>query len=378
MRDDEPADVLRLLLIEDDPDSGEAQKAALESRGLHVTHCTGAEDALEVFGPDNFDVMVSDIRLDGMSGVELLRAVREQSSEFPVILLTGYESIETATEAVRLGAQDYILKPLDTIDDLARPAVYAAEAYRTLIKKRELERELQEREMQLRALAVELQSIREEERKKLSRCLHDELGQLLTGMRLSLAWVSSCLPDEQREQRDKLDTLCSLSEEMIKTVQRISADLRPAILDELGIGAAAEWLVERFREDTGIKYDMVIDTDCDAGSEAVQTALYRALQEALTNVVRHANASRVDISLTHVDDSLVMTVRDDGVGIDEAQIYRRSSLGLMGMRERIASVAGEVRIEGSPGNGTAVTVVVPVDEGPGEPGEPGDDQNTSC
>jgi two-component system, NarL family, sensor histidine kinase UhpB len=212
---------------------------------------------------------------------------------------------------------------------------------------------------QLRALAGRLQSVREEERARVARQIHDELGQALTGIKLESVALIRELPVEAKHQSNRAESIAKLADETIQVVRRISTDLRPGILDDLGLVAAVEWAVQEFGARTGTKswldlpkHDIVIDPE-------LATALFRILQETLTNVARHALATRVDVRLAVEVDSLTLDVRDDGKGISEDQLTAGSSLGILGMRERAVLLGGELTIHGSPGQGTTVSVRIP-------------------
>jgi len=212
---------------------------------------------------------------------------------------------------------------------------------------------------QLRALAARLQSIREEERRKVAREIHDELGQALTAIKIDLSSLVCELPADQKQPASRTKSILKLVDETIQSVRRISTQLRPGILDDLGLMAAVEWAVEESEARTGIKFrldlprdDIVIDPEC-------ATALFRILQETLTNVARHANASQVEVQLAQEDGDLLLEVRDNGKGISKEQLWGGKSLGVLGMRERASMLGGEITIIGIPGKGTTVSVRIP-------------------
>ncbi len=224
--------------------------------------------------------------------------------------------------------------------------------------------ELKESEEQLRRLAQRLESVREQEQTRIAREIHDQLGQALTALKLDLTWVQRRLAGERHLLSEKADQLVTLVDATIEAGRQISAELRPPILEDLGLAAAIEWSLQRFGEQTGIRYGLQADED-NVPLEAGR-ALYRILQEALTNVARHAAARRVDVRLDRADGELVLEVRDDGKGISDAVLHDTRALGLVGMRERAMALGGTVTFSRSPGGGTMVTVRLPQGGSPTE------------
>ena len=212
---------------------------------------------------------------------------------------------------------------------------------------------------QLRALAGRLQSVREEERIRVAREIHDELGQALTGIKLELATLIRELPGDAKQQLNRAESIMKLAHETIQSVRRISTELRPGILDDLGLTAAVEWAAEDFQTRTGTKCQIDLpDADIALDPERA-TALFRIFQETLTNVARHADATQVDVRLGKENGDLILEVRDNGQGISEEQLSATTSLGILGMRERVLLLGGTLTIRGTPGKGTIVRVVIP-------------------
>lgn len=222
----------------------------------------------------------------------------------------------------------------------------------TELKRRE--QELQRSREQLRNLTTHQQSVREEERAAIAREIHDALGQELTALKIGLVRLQSAMPPQEITAE-----LLESVDRMLGTVQRIAAELRPALLDDLGLTAAIEWQTGKFSERTGIDCQLDLGRD-DIVDEAEQsTALFRILQEALTNITRHAAATRVRVTLRRYRDSLRLRVEDNGKGITAEQIDDPHSLGLLGMRERALSVGGELHIARRQGGGTSIEVRLP-------------------
>ena len=219
----------------------------------------------------------------------------------------------------------------------------------------------------LRKLAARLNAAREEERTRIARDIHDELGQTLTGLKMDLAWLeerlAAKLPAKNREAFvNRVRTMITLVDTTISFVRRLSSSLRPAMLDDLGLEAAIDWQLRGFAERTGYDYTIELTSENLGADHKLETAMFRIFQEALTNVARHAGATHVDVVLRKRDSQLVLKIRDNGCGIEAAQLDSNQSLGLIGMQERALMCGGELRIERlAQGGGTEVTLTMPID-----------------
>jgi PAS domain S-box-containing protein len=221
---------------------------------------------------------------------------------------------------------------------------------------------LQESERQLRELAARVLSAREEERTAVARELHDELGQTMTAIKLELNRAVTAFAREhlRLELVDRLQSLAGMVDIGLATVKRIATNLRPPTLDHLGLPAAIEWEASSFGTRTGLRCVVAIEQDHTALSSDQQTAVFRIFQEALTNVVRHAHASAVRVTLSESDTLFTMQVRDTGAGISAEALADPRAIGLLGMRERAALIGGTLVITGRQGRGTTVSVRVPI------------------
>lgn len=233
-----------------------------------------------------------------------------------------------------------------------------------ITERRRAEADLTASREQLRALAARLESIREEERTRIAREVHDELGQVLTGLKLDMMWIRKRLEDsgqpvDRRALLEKLNASSMLLDGMHETVRQIATALRPGVLDELGLPAACEWQAHEFQARTGIRCDLTIVPNDLTVERNRATALFRILQELLTNVASHAHATEVRIRLERSPDCLCLEVRDNGRGITQAEQSGLRSLGLLGIRERAHQFDGEVSISGNSGKGTTVVVKFP-------------------
>jgi PAS domain S-box-containing protein len=235
----------------------------------------------------------------------------------------------------------------------------AINCFQDITERKRAEKELRCSFDQLRALAARLQSVREEERTRVAREIHDELGQALTGIKFESASLIRELPEDAKQQSNRAESIAKLADETIQAVRRISTELRPEILDELGLVAAVEWAAQEFEARAGTNCRLDLPKDDIVIDQERATALFRILQETLTNVKRHANATQVNVRLAKEGGSLTLEVHDNGKGINEEELSAGRSLGILGMRERSLLLGGEFTITGGLGEGTTVRVRIP-------------------
>jgi signal transduction histidine kinase len=223
-----------------------------------------------------------------------------------------------------------------------------------------LEQRVADRTAELRALFDRLHSIREEERTRIAREIHDELGQSLTALKIDLSWLSKRLQDDQTPLHAKVDSMNRAIDATIQSMRRIATELRPSVLDHLGLLDALEWQLQEFQNRTDLECSFTNLATSLAIDPARSTDLFRVMQEALTNVARHAAATRVDLTVSTRAGTLVLELRDDGRGFEPRAAVAGGSMGLVGMRERMGRWHGSVRVLGGPGRGTTVRVEMPL------------------
>jgi PAS domain S-box-containing protein len=230
---------------------------------------------------------------------------------------------------------------------------------RDITERKRSENAMVESREQLSRLSASLQTVREEEKARIARELHDELGQSLTGLKMDVADILAQLKPEQTQAIARAGAMKSLIETTVASVRRIATELRPLMLDDLGLVPTIEWLVHDFSQRTGIHVDLQIpESDFHAASD-LATAIFRVLQESLTNVARHAGANRVDVTLSWTDADIQLRVRDNGKGMGAETVGGARTLGLLGMRERARMLGGELVVDSLPGAGTSITFIVP-------------------
>ena len=220
-------------------------------------------------------------------------------------------------------------------------------------------RHLEDISRQKNELASHLQVVREEERASMAREIHDELGQQLTAVKMDMSWLYKKIKSEDLNIKQKVQSTITLIDDTINTVRRIATELRPSILDDLGLVYAIEWYVGEFEKRSDIKVEY--NTNCNdlLISSKISIALFRILQESFTNIARHSNATTVIVSLTIKDQMLTLSIEDDGSGFDVEKKSRNETFGLMGIKERTLMIGGEYVVKSKPGHGTTVLVIVP-------------------
>jgi PAS domain S-box-containing protein len=231
--------------------------------------------------------------------------------------------------------------------------------YEDITESKKAEKELEASREKMRNLSLHLQSVREEEQTHIAREIHDELGQSLTAFKMDLSWFGKRIAQEKL-LKDKIKSMSGLVDRTIESVRRISADLRPGLLDDLGLAAAMEWQTKEFAGRSGIACEADLDAEDIPLEKELATAIFRIFQETLTNIARHANATKVNVRLETRDGRVILEVADNGRGITRKQINDPKSFGIMGMRERALLWGGDVQVTGSRYKGTTVTVSIPL------------------
>ena len=355
---------LRILHLEDSALDHELMLAHLRRGGLRA-QVRRVDSELEFLASlkQPWDVVISDYNLPGFSGLVALDLLKAGGFDVPFILVSGEIGEDTAVEAMRNGASDYLLK-----NHLARrvPALlHAIEATETRRARLRADRELGESKQRLRELAQHLQTSIEHERASIAREIHDDVGGALTALNFDLAWIARHSPEPRVVARVNaaLETLTLA----LDSSKRIMHNLRPAILEQ-GLLAALQWIGQRFEKRTGVACELRLPEQLDELPAGVPLVAYRTAQEALTNITKHAQASRVQIDLSLAGGVLSLEVSDNGCGLSTDDLAKARSFGIRGLHERAGTVGGWVDLSSGEG-GTTLILSVPLDT-PGEPVEP--------
>ncbi|HEA26073.1 MAG TPA: hypothetical protein ENH92_03030, partial [Ectothiorhodospiraceae bacterium] len=306
-----------------------------------------------------------------------------ETANIPIIFVTGMGQVRDEALGFKLGAVDYISKPISIPTVRARVSTHLAlhSQNRKLefqyqiknleligknaqlvqeIKEREkLENSLRESGESLRKLTDHLQSVREEEKADIAREIHDELGGTLTALKFDTAWLAKKLPSTEQTLLDKVNDMVRLVDASVATIRRIVTELRPTILDDLGLWAAIEWQVNEFSKRTGIKSSLNLKNNQYQPSQHQAISLFRVIQESLTNIVRHAAATQIEVGCSYDNNVVRLWIKDNGIGLPGNFTSRSTSHGIRGMYERIESLGGTINIEGVMDKGTTITIKLP-------------------
>jgi signal transduction histidine kinase len=357
-----------ILIVDDDRASVVAMQEILTSLGARLVTASSGEEALRCVLEDDFAAILMDVKMPGIDGFTTAKMIRERkrSRYTPIIFLTA-ESSEDLTGMFRgyqAGAVDYIPKPPIPEVLKSKLAVFVGLHDMNRMLSAELaeraltEQRLRSSEENLRALAAHLQSVREEERIHIAREIHDELGQALTGLKFDIGKLAKSACREDPETSEKIAGLSQNIDRIINSVRRIASGLRPEVLDEIGLSAAIEWQAREFQRRTGVRCTVEIEPGFADPDKERSTALFRIFQELLTNVARHANATRVNARLAD-DHGLSLVVEDNGRGVRSEELEGNKSLGFLGLRERVLAFGGSIDVRGEEGKGTKVSVLIP-------------------
>ncbi|MBX7152936.1 response regulator [bacterium] len=349
---------LKILIVEDSASDYELIRYEL-SRGGIVYEDVRVETEeqfltqLSTFDPD---IILSDYTLPDFDGMKALRLVQQNNCHKPFIVVTGSINEETAVACMKAGAADYLIK--DRLDRLPLSVHNAIERSSIERDKRNTEEQLRQHTEQLRKLHAYLQTAIEKERMAIAREIHDQIGQALTGLKMDISWLERHPSDSSISI--KLQSMSELVDETITLTRKISSDLRPAVLDNIGLSAAIEWQTEEFRKRAGIPCDLILPNKSFPIDSNQSTAVFRIYQEILTNIIRHAGATKIKTCLQANQSFLKLTVTDNGRGIARDELHSASALGLAGMRERAVIVGGKLDITGSSA-GTIITLTIPME-----------------
>jgi signal transduction histidine kinase len=359
-----------ILLVDDEPNNLFALRVLLEDLGQNLRLAHSGEEALRRALECDFALILLDVRMPGIDGFETARRLREceRSRLTPVIFLTAAaDEMGSVFRGYEVGAVDYLVKPLVPEVLVSKVSVFvdlhqkSAALRREIAERRLAEQHVRESEERLRALASHTITVREEERAHIAREIHDELGQSLTALKMDVVWLSKRLHDEALAE--KTEAMCQLIDDTLRTVRRISTGLRPEVLDDMGLVAAISWQTTEFQKRTGVRCQVSLPPESSAFGRDLSTTMFRIYQELLTNVARHAQATRLDVELRQAADRLVLEVADNGIGIPASASGGgpgKASLGLLGMQERAFRLGGRVDIVSPPGAGTRVAVSIPL------------------
>ncbi len=341
-----------ILIVDDAPSARETLVALLEKENYQLHLAKDGFQALRLLKTLQPDLILLDVMMPGLDGFEVCRRIRSDPrlAEVPIILLTALDDRESLLQGIEAGADDFLHKPVDRQEIIARVrTITRLNRYRTLLEQRE----------NLRAMAERLVTAQEEERLRISRELHDDLGQALTTHMIALRNFQSDLSLPVTELFEGLQALYDQAYEVAVKIRRLAQDLRPPILDALGLQQAIQTYCSKFTERTHLPVTLEIEPNLPPLPDVYNVTLYRVLQEALTNISKHAQANRVWVDLSLDGNSIYLTIQDNGCGLPE-QENPTNGIGLTGMNERLSLVGGKLVVRSTPESGTILTALLPM------------------
>jgi signal transduction histidine kinase len=367
---------IRLLLVEDNPADALLLAHTLADAGeaaFQMVHVQSMTEALHRLARDSFDAVLLDLSLPDSYGVDTVAQTNAAAPNLPIVVMTGLDDEATAVEAVRKGAQDYLVKGHSDGRFLAASIRYALERKQAEQQLKALNETLEHRvaertatatrrAAQLQALAVELTQTEHRERRRLAQILHDHLQQLLYAARLHLQTLRGCGPNH-RQPQEIIDRVDALLGECIAEARTLTVQICPPVLHEAGLAAALEWLGRDMEQTCGLVVDVHADSQAEPESEEVRILLFEAARELLFNVVKHAEAGRAAISMSVSGNGEVsLVVSDGGRGFKPADAKCEGSqdagFGLFSIRERLELLGGRIDVQSAPKRGTRVSISV--------------------
>ena len=382
-----------VLLVEDHARQLKVLTDIFRAKQLHPLPCQTGQDALRICRTHSVHVAVIDLRLPDMNGLELLQQLKQLSPEMKVIIHTGYATLESAMEAVNQEAFAYVQKEGD-VEELLAHIHRAFHAYlagyseqleqevtrrteelsrvnKTLLQeiavRENAEREIKRQSHNLQQLSTKLMNAQEAERQKISRELHDVMGQSLTAMSLNLAALQKDTASQISPMaQERLTESRELLNHILEQVRELSRTLRPSLLDDLGLVPTLRWYVKRYAARADIDVAFQTRNLEERVPPDVETAIYRIIQEALTNVTKHASATSVQLLLERQGTVLKVSVNDNGRGFERSQQESAEEgisthgIGLLGMQERISLLKGEFSCQSVPNQGTTLSMTIPL------------------
>lgn len=343
-----------ILIVDDEPSSRETISAMLEGQEYRIETAANGADGIRLAEQFRPDLILLDVMMPEMDGFEVCRRLRSipALAEIPIIILTALDVRTSLLEGLDAGADDFLTKPVDSRELRARARVITRlNRYHTLMEQRE----------SLRLMAERVVSAQEEERRRLSRELHDDLGQALTTHMLDIRSLQDDLTLPPPELFERLQALHQQTYEASVKIRRLAQDMRPPVLDALGLKDAMKGYCAEFTRRTGLPINFEWDDSLPPLPDTYSVTLYRALQESLNNIAKHARASQAWAGLSLEDQTITLSIQDNGIGFDPHNV-QSGGIGLTGLRERLTIAGGVLNINSNPARGSIVMAQLPLPE----------------
>ncbi|MDK1030049.1 MAG: response regulator [Anaerolineae bacterium] len=341
-----------ILIVDDEPSARETLTAMLDGQGYKLELAASGPEAIEIARTTHLDLVLLDVMMPVMDGFDVCRRLRStpKLAELPILILTALDNHASLITGIESGADDFLTKPIDRQELLARVrTITRLNRYRTIMEQRESLREMAERVI----------IAQEEERKRISRELHDDVGQTLTTHLLGLRKLQEELSSPGEVLFKLLQTFYDQTNDIYATIHQLAQDMRPPALDALGLKLAMQTYCMEFTRRTHLPITFEAEGKLSGLPDLYNITLYRTLQEALTNVAKHAESTQAWVEISPEEDFITLTVQDDGIGF----VYEKDlskGIGLIGLRERLTLAGGNLKITSNPDKGTILTAQLPL------------------
>jgi signal transduction histidine kinase len=339
----------RILVVDDEMLNRTLLSTNLGESGYTVETAEDGEQALEMLNAQPFDVVLLDLMMPKMDGYQVLAHMKSEDAlrRIPVIVISSTDEMESVVRCIEMGATDYLPKPFNPVLLHARLKASLASLH-------------EERMATLRQQLAQVTATQEEERRRIARELHDGVGPTLASLNLGLRTAGKRLTRDGHPVAEEIEELANLVQASIQDIRRLIYDLRPTVLDELGLVPALREYVTRYQGEQGLEVALALPEGDERLPAPLETALFRVVQEALANVARHTQSGRVGVSLTYDQEDVTLRVADDGRGFDPQAPRSGTHLGLWSMQERVEQLGGHFEVDSAPGMGTTVNARVPL------------------
>lgn len=368
----------QILIVEDTISSLMLLRDLLSSSDYSIRLAQDGEMALTSLASGLPDLILLDIQMPGIDGFEVSRRIKSNpvTANIPIIFLSALQDSDSLLHGFKSGAIDYISKPYLAEEVLARVHTHielqklrnslenevklrTKELEDEVCERKRIEYELRENQTRLQNLSAHLESVREKERSRISRELHDELGQSFTVMKMNLTRMKGLPEFNNSTINENLNLLSSLIEQAADSARTLSENLRPGVLDLLGLNAALQSHIQKFMQRTGINTEFLTNREDFKVDDQIATALFRIVQEAMTNCAKHSKAKNIVIKLLGRDSDIILTIQDDGIGFVSSP-PSINGFGMIGMEERARSLGGKLVVESDPAEGTRIEAYIPL------------------
>lgn len=352
---------MKILHLEDSPLDHVLAQKSLQTAAMDcaITRVDSLQSFVELLQHDRFDLVIADYQLPGFTALDAWHAFPQDAERPPFVLFSGAIGEAAAVAAIKLGFADYLSKSEN--DRLPRVIQRALELHRHKLEKDAADSALALSQLRLATLNDHLQSVIERERKAISREVHDDIVGTLAAAKLDLAWVLRReVPPPLRTHAESAQCSVQLA---IDACRRLMQNLRPSILDE-GLRPAMQWLTEGFSKRTLIPATLRIEEHPEQLDADILLVAFRTVQEGLTNITKHAHCSAVTVDISSHENALTVEVSDNGMGMDTKDCMKLQSFGLRGLQERAQNVGGWLDISSRKGQGTSITLTIPLNKEP--------------